>query len=196
MLAVNAVVEVLPNRPFQIHVSNWGNSPRILCKRTIVAYAHGRPALLLAPVPWEDPHQDTSEASPLQEDDSVVEAGQCPEQSKDWRLDVNLDHVQDDALRHDILEMLEKHCSMWDGKLIELTSFEHRIDTLPATKPVRAQPYRMGPDCGASVEAELARMLNLGVIEPTMSEWASPIVIVSKRTARHAFAWITGASAP
>ena len=107
--------------------------------------------------------------------------GQCPEEPHDWRRDVNLDHVRDDALRHDIIAMLEEHCSMWSGKLGELKATEHVIDVPEGTKPIRAQPYRMGPDRRASIEAEISRMLELGVIEPTSAEWASPIVIAPKK---------------
>ena len=46
VLSANAVVEVVPNKPFSIHLANWGNAPRRLCKRTIVGYAQRKPPVL------------------------------------------------------------------------------------------------------------------------------------------------------
>ncbi len=175
VLTANAVVEVLPNRPFWIHVSNWGNAPRVLCKRTVVGYAHGRPAVLLAPVSGRETAPDISPDEPDEGDE------QGSESPPDWRREIDLDHIKDDALRHSIMDMLSRHSSLWSGRLGELKTVQQCIETPPASKPIRAQPYRMGPDRRASVEAEISRMLDLGVIEPTNSEWASPIVIVPEK---------------
>jgi Reverse transcriptase (RNA-dependent DNA polymerase) len=76
--------------------------------------------------------------------------------------------------------MLDKHFSMWNGRLGQVHSTAHRIDLIPGQKPVYCQPYRAGPRARALVSAEIQRMLKAEVIESETSEWASPIILVAK----------------
>jgi transposase InsO family protein len=46
--------------------------------------------------------------------------------------------------------------------------------------PVRCQAYRVGPKERELIEAEIQKMLDAGVIRPSMSPWASPVVLVEK----------------
>ena len=45
---------------------------------------------------------------------------------------------------------------------------------------VRLPPYRLPHAYRVSVQKELKEMLELGIIEPTSSEWASPMVVIKK----------------
>ena len=45
---------------------------------------------------------------------------------------------------------------------------------------VHAHPYRAGPHARKAEEEEVQRMLEADVIEPSQSEWASPVVLVTK----------------
>ncbi|CAM4652369.1 unnamed protein product [Caretta caretta] len=55
----------------------------------------------------------------------------------------------------------------------------HSIDTGDA-RPIRAQPYRMAPQAKTAIEREIKDMLQMGVIRPSESPWASPVVLVPK----------------
>jgi len=57
---------------------------------------------------------------------------------------------------------------------------EHRIELKPGSKPVRLNPYRMGPRTREIINAQVDRMLKLEVIEPSQSEWARPVVLIPK----------------
>ena len=57
---------------------------------------------------------------------------------------------------------------------------EHRIDT-EGKGPVSKAPYRVSYVERKAIEEQVQAMLDQGVIEPIVSEWASPVVIVSKR---------------
>lgn len=46
--------------------------------------------------------------------------------------------------------------------------------------PVRCQAYRVGPKERELIEAEIQKMLDAGVIRPSISPWASPVVLVEK----------------
>jgi hypothetical protein len=112
-----------------------------------------------------------------------------------WKEAVQLGHLPT-ADRAEILDMLKKHRSMWNGRLRQVHSTAHRIDLLPGQKPMHCQPYRAGPRAQALGSAEIQRMLKAEVIEPATSEWASPIVLVSKRDGSTRFSWIIAGSMP
>ena len=71
---------------------------------------------------------------------------------------------------------------MWkSGRLGEIAATEHGIELTDGTKPIRSMPYRQGPATRAKAEHEIRKMLDVCVIEPATSEWASPIVLVPKK---------------
>ena len=78
--------------------------------------------------------------------------------------------------------MLSKHRDMWrPGHLGEIKATEHRIELAPGTTPIRQAPYRQGHR-GRDVQAEeITKILEAGVIEPAISEWASPVVLLPKK---------------
>ena len=64
-----------------------------------------------------------------------------------------------------------------DGKLGRTTLFKHEIDT-GTSKPIKQAPRRHGFAQQDVVAKELDKMLQSGIIEPSESPWASPIVLV------------------
>ena len=60
------------------------------------------------------------------------------------------------------------------------TIAEHSIETGNAN-PVRLQPYRIPHAYRDTVRQELEEMEQKGIIEPSTSEWAAPIVLVKKK---------------
>ena len=57
---------------------------------------------------------------------------------------------------------------------------EHDINAGSA-RPVRQPPYRLPQAYRAAVKEEIEEMLHSGIIEPSSSEWSSPIVLVNKK---------------
>ena len=57
---------------------------------------------------------------------------------------------------------------------------EHSIDTGDAA-PVRLPPYRLPHAYREQVQQELKNMLQHGIIEPSQSDWAAPMVLVKKK---------------
>jgi hypothetical protein len=53
-----------------------------------------------------------------------------------WREAVQLGHLPGED-REEILDMLEKHRSMWSGRLRQVQSTNHRIDLIPGQNPVQ-----------------------------------------------------------
>ncbi len=69
--------------------------------------------------------------------------------------------------------MLRKHQKMWSGHLGVVTATVHPIDMKPDTRQCRHSPYRAGHSSRALIKEEIERMLEQGVIELAMAEWAS-----------------------
>ena len=93
--------------------------------------------------------------------------------------DVQWTHL-DVEQRKKVLDMLAPHANMWDGSLGEVTTSAHRIDTPDDIRPFRSQPYRAGTKQRELIETEIDRQLEMGVISPSKSEWASPVLLVPK----------------
>ena len=92
---------------------------------------------------------------------------------------VDLSNLTEDQ-RQKVIEMLKPYEKMWSGHLGTVKTAEHRIDLLPDSKPFRSQPYRAGPLEREMQHAEVQRQLAKGVIEPSKSQWASPVLLVPK----------------
>ena len=57
---------------------------------------------------------------------------------------------------------------------------EHIIKLKPEHKIIKSTPYRMSPENRTKLRKELNNLLQEGTIEPTVSEWSSPVIVVPK----------------
>jgi len=85
-----------------------------------------------------------------------------------------------DGLRPAVLSPPEKHRALRNGHLGSIKAIEHRIELKPGSGPVGLNFYRMGPRTRELIKAQVDRMLELEIIEPSQSEWASPVVLIPK----------------
>ena len=94
--------------------------------------------------------------------------------------DINLEDVEK-KYHSDIRSMLKRHEEMWSGKLGEIKVSEHHIDLVPGARPAKSHPYRAGPKARELEQFEIEKQLKAEVIEPAISEWASPVLFVPKK---------------
>lgn len=59
--------------------------------------------------------------------------------------------------------------------------FDHAIPLVPGAKPVNLRPYRYSPAQKDAIEKKVAKMLKQGIILPSCSPFASPVLLVLKK---------------
>jgi len=59
-----------------------------------------------------------------------------------------------EGLQLQVLALLEKHRALWSRHLGSIKATEHRIELKPGSKPVRLNPYRMGPQTRELIKAQ------------------------------------------
>lgn len=98
----------------------------------------------------------------------------------------HLNPDQEPEQRDQLEQVLQRFKSIFSfsKKDIRTTTFGHHdIQLNPDAKRRACKPYRHSPQPAERkiIEEEVAKMLELGLIEPSTSEWASPIVLVRKK---------------
>ncbi len=83
--------------------------------------------------------------------------------------------------REDLAALFAEFTDVLQSKPGRTSMAYHRIPCAADAKPVRLPPYRIPHAYRDSIQRELQEMQTAGIIEPSRSEWASPIVIVKKK---------------
>ena len=86
-----------------------------------------------------------------------------------------------------IRNMLRKHESLWAGQLGNINITEHSIDLVAGARPFKSAPYRAGPKSRELEQFEIDKRIKAGVIEPSTSEWAAPVLFGPKKDGRLRF---------
>ena len=60
-------------------------------------------------------------------------------------------------------------------------TLNHAIHLLPGAAPVNSKPYRYSPLQKDEIERQVAEMLKAGTITPSLSSFASPVLLVKKK---------------
>jgi hypothetical protein len=59
--------------------------------------------------------------------------------------------------------------------------FDHHIPLLPKSIPVNARPYKYSPHHKTEIERQVADLLKSSLITPSVSPFASPVLLVQKK---------------
>jgi hypothetical protein len=57
----------------------------------------------------------------------------------------------------------------------------HSIPLIEGARPVQIRPYRFAPELKDEIEKQIFEMLQSGVIRPSSSNFASPLIMVKKK---------------
>lgn len=72
------------------------------------------------------------------------------------------------------------------------TTLIHQNITLHEGAANRRKSYRIPERLLPALKEEVNQMLAMGIIEPSSSEWCSPVVLVPKKMELYAFVWTSG----
>jgi len=90
--------------------------------------------------------------------------------------------------RDDLIKILEKYIKIVATSSEQLTPSDlppHKIRLKPGTKPIKQKYYRLSKLKTDILKGELAKLIEKELIEPSYSEWSSPIVIVPKPNGKY-----------
>ncbi|CAM4476055.1 unnamed protein product [Lepidochelys olivacea] len=101
--------------------------------------------------------------------------GKCAGGVEEVNLSMTLGRMQ----RQQIQELCTSYAPTFSATPGLTERAYHSIDTGNA-HPIRVHPYRVSPQAKTAIEREIQDMLQMGVIRPSESAWASPVVLVPK----------------
>ncbi|CAM4533278.1 unnamed protein product, partial [Lepidochelys kempii] len=107
--------------------------------------------------------------------EGVYYKGKCAGGVEEVNLSMTLGRMQ----RQQIQELCTSYAPTFSATPGLTERAYHSIDTGNA-HPIRVQPYRMSPQAKTAIEREIQDMLQMGIIRPSESAWASPVVLVPK----------------
>jgi len=98
---------------------------------------------------------------------------------KETFRDVEISSDLSESQRQEVVDLLEAFQDVFTDVPALTTLREHSI-TLTNDEPVHSKPYPIPHAMQETVDKELENMLQMGIIEPSTSPYASPIVVVRK----------------
>ncbi len=108
-----------------------------------------------------------------------VEEEEEAEDAKRQPSVVSLTHLED-SKRKELQHLLSQFPALFCQRPGR-TELTHHTIHLSTPSPSRQRPYRVPERLVEPLKEEIKMMKELGVIEPSMSEWSSPMVIVPKK---------------
>lgn len=79
--------------------------------------------------------------------------------------------------------MLDQYCDVFaePHTLPPHRQYDHAITLQAGATPVNSRPYRYSPLQKDEIERQVTEMLAAGLIQPSMSPFASPVLLVQKK---------------
>jgi len=116
--------------------------------------------------------------------ESALDSDLCPSYSPSYDASSNVQTFKLDNLPSSeptkLESVLNEFKSCFDEKPGKTTLISHTISVHPGTRRIKLPPYRVNPTKAEAIKTELDNMLELGVIKPSNSPWAAPVVLIPK----------------
>ena len=126
------------------------------------------------------------------DDEQTSEVFSLESSTAESKLDFNLSESDlSEQHRLELKRFLLNNRDIFSADLSNLGKtnlYKHKIDTLPGAKPVRKQFYRTSPHAAKEIRTQIDEMLKHDIIQPSNSEWHSPVVLVKKKNGQLRFA--------
>ena len=116
---------------------------------------------------------------PLDKEETDADLDLYSNQQTETYKDVQIDESLSVEQQQELKELIKEYQDVFTDIPGRTNLGEHSIQ-LTSADPVRSKPYPLPHSMLEAVEKELESMLQLGIIEPSSSAYASPIVVVKK----------------
>ncbi|UYV64979.1 hypothetical protein LAZ67_3002638, partial [Cordylochernes scorpioides] len=166
LMAPSSIISLSSNRG-KLWVANWSPYPKIIPQGMHVADG----------VVIED-----SQLCVLAEGNHVGTDIGHSEDSKFAEI-LNIDDSLDDFQKEKLRNLLRNYRDIFDFRKKEASktdNVKHRISTGDHL-PTKQRPYRVAPAERQIIQEEVNKMEEIGIIQPSASPWASPVVLVRKK---------------
>ncbi|UYV68419.1 hypothetical protein LAZ67_5004277, partial [Cordylochernes scorpioides] len=166
LMAPSSIISLTSNRG-KLWVANWSPYPKIIPQGMHVADG----------VVIED-----SQLCVLAEGNHVGTDIGHSEDSKFAEI-LNIDDSLDDFQKEKLRNLLRNYRDIFDFRKKEASktdNVKHRISTGDHL-PTKQRPYRVAPAERQIIQEEVNKMEEIGIIQPSASPWASPVVLVRKK---------------
>ena len=179
LCVVESVGKVAQNRKIPVVIVNTTGRDYTLPARSVIGLAEviSDPEARIATVEEFIKSEEEKSEGQMSGDAAAVAADTVQENKK-----ANLSHVSE-SQRQKIQDVLDRNADLFaknDCDLGQTHLVKAKIDT-GDHPPIQQKPYRLPFSQRQLVEQHIQDMLKAGVIEPSQSPWASPIVIVDKK---------------
>jgi hypothetical protein len=156
---------IKPQRIMNVQVAN-------LTRKTIIVH----PGQALAAMT----RLDKAQSNVLHQIDKVQPVETVNRDVKETEIDLsnsNLTQQQQDQVK----ELINSFSGIFRKQNGRTTMLRHQIKIKPDSKPYNSPPYRYSPMKRQVIEQNLREMKEEGIIEPSKSPWASPVVLAPKK---------------
>ena len=133
---------------------------------------------------WHPPSAAAFSAKEINKGEEEVPEDRIPAWSDDEEEQMTQYEMEkglNDTQQQELCTLLESFPEVLRNAPGKTSLIEHNIHVPESTPPVHQSPYRIPYAYRAMVQEELSSMLKAGIIEPSSSEWASPMVLVPKK---------------
>jgi len=106
------------------------------------------------------------------------------ERKENLRKQLRLEHLNKEEKKA-VEEICEDFCDIFhleEDTLTCTTAIAHEITTRVDSAPVNVRSYRLPEKHKEEVNRQITKMLDDGIIRPSMSQWNAPLLVVPKKT--------------
>ena len=93
------------------------------------------------------------------------------------------DSVSSECPPESVQHLIHKYKDVFDAPqaLPPTRIYDHTIPLVPGAVPVNAKPYRYSPHHKDEIERQVKEMLSAGLVVPSTSPFASPVLLIQKK---------------
>ncbi|CAF1432643.1 unnamed protein product [Rotaria sordida] len=87
----------------------------------------------------------------------------------------------DEHQKEQIKQLIQQFPNVFNEQPGRTKKTQHQINLVPGAQPFNSPPFRYAPIRKQIIEQNIKEMLDQGIISPSTSPWASPVILVPKK---------------